>query len=108
MLHLESYLSALKIKGLTCLFDDIFRIKKIEEIYFDHNVLHAILLSNIKLTSKSFEGVFPLRSLLASFSLLQNSNIINCKNSDTFLWFNKHLKNKGKPLKKKEFSHAGC
>jgi len=84
-----------------------FVVEKIEEIYCDHNVLHAILLSNIKLTSKFFKGIFPLRSLHPSFSLLQNSNITNCKNSDTFLRFNNHLKYKGKPLYNKEFSDAG-
>jgi len=38
----------------------------IDEIYFDHNVLHAILLSNIKLTITFFKGVFPLRLLHVS------------------------------------------
>jgi len=74
---------------------------------FDYNVLHAVLLSNMKVTIKFFTNISRLRSIHVSLSLFQNLNKINCNNNETFLWFNKYVKYKGKPLYYKEFFDAG-
>jgi len=60
----------------------------------------------MKLTSKFFKAFLPLRSLQVSFLLLQNL-FNNGRNGNIFLWFNKYLKYKGKPLYYKEFSNSG-
>ena len=56
-----------------CLINSFFsQWKYIESLFFDHNLLHAILTSNLKLTSKVIQKLLPLRSFTASFSALQN------------------------------------
>ena len=110
-MHLESYLSALQIKSFACLFDDSFffsQWKNVEKIFVDRNMLCAILLSNMKPSSKVFKTILPLRSLTVAYALLQNfKDDDHYNNSDTFLWFNKFLKYKGKPLHIEEFLNAG-
>ena len=110
MLHLESYPTALHVKSLSLLFDETYcsQWKFIENLFFDRNLLSAILLSNIKISSKTIQRLLPLRSLIESFSVLLKfcNNPVN-NASDTFLWLNKSLKYKGRPLYIKEFSDAG-
>ena len=55
MMHLESYLTALHAKSLSLLFDETYcsQWKSIENLFFDRNLLRAILLFNIKITSKT-------------------------------------------------------
>ena len=50
MMRLESYLTALHAKSLSLLFDETYcsQWKFIENLFFDRNLLSAILLSNIK------------------------------------------------------------
>ena len=110
MLHLESYLTALHVKSSALLFDETYcsQWKFIENLFFDRNLLSAILLSNIKISSKTIQRLLPLRSLIVSFTVLLKfcNNPVN-NASDTFLWLNKSLKYKGRPLYIKEFSDAG-
>ena len=65
-------------------------------------------MSNIKINSKTIQRLLPLRSLIVSLTLLLKfcNNLVN-NASDTFLWLNKCLKYKGRPLYIKEFSDAG-
>ena len=110
MMHLESYLTALHAKSLSLLFDETYRSqwKSGENLFFDRNLLSAILLSNIKISSKTIQRLLPLRSLIVSFIVLLkfcNNPVTNA--SDTFLWLNKSLKCKGRPLYIKEFSDNG-
>ena len=103
MMHLESYLTALQTKSLSLLFDETYcsQWKFIKNLFFDRNLLSAILLPNIKISSKTIQRLLPLRSLIVSFTVLLNNA------SDTFLWLNKSLKYKGRPLYIKEFCDAG-
>ena len=57
MMHLESYLTALHVKSLSLLFDETYcsQWKFIENLFFDRNLLSAILLSNIKISSKTIQ-----------------------------------------------------
>ena len=50
MIHLQSYLTALHAKYLSCLFSESFfsQWKTIESLFFDHNLLYAVLTSNLK------------------------------------------------------------
>ena len=110
MMHLESYLTALHAKSLSLLFDETYcsQWHFLENLFFDRNLLSAILLSNIKISSKTIQRLLPLRSLLVSFTVLPKfcNNPVN-NASDTFLWLHKSLKYKGRPLYEKEFSDAG-
>ena len=65
ILHLESYLTALHVKSLSLLFDETYcsQWKFIENLFFDRNLLSAILLSNIKISSKTIQRLLPLRLL---------------------------------------------
>ena len=60
MLHLESYLTALHIKSFSLLFDETYcsQWKFIENLFFDRNLLSAILLSNIKSARKQFNDYY--------------------------------------------------
>ena len=74
MLHLESYLTALHVKSLSLLFDETYcsQWKFIENLFFDRNLLSAILLSNIKISSKTIQRLLLLRSLIVSLLYFQN------------------------------------
>ena len=63
MMQLESYLIAPHPKSLSLLFDKTYcsQWKYIENLFFDRNLLCAILLSNIKITSKTIRRLLPLR-----------------------------------------------
>jgi len=69
---------------------------------YDTRIVHAVLFSNIKLNSKSFQKISPLWSLIVSSFVI----FLAIKN-DTFLRLNKSLKYKGKPMYIKEFAQAG-
>ena len=88
MLHLKSYLTALHVKSLSLLFDETYcsQWKFIENLFFDRNLLSTILLSNIKISSKTIPRLLPLRSLIVSFTVLLKfcNNPVN-NASDTFL-----------------------
>ena len=73
MIHLQSYLTALHAKYLSCLFNESFfsQWKTIESLFFDHNLLYAVLTYNLKVTSKLIQKLLPLRSLTASFFVLK-------------------------------------
>ena len=61
-------------------------------------------LSNIKISSKTIQRLLPLRSLIVSFTaLLKFCNNPATNTSETFLWLNKSLKYKNRPLYIKEF-----
>ena len=64
-------------------------------------------MSNIKISSKTIQRLLPLRSLIVSFTVLLKFCYPVNNASDTFLWLNKSLKYKGRPLYIKEFSDAG-
>ena len=108
MLHCNEYCNIKRdypLEGLrrtTCL------MSYQESVCNDRNLLSAILLSNIKISSKTIQRLLPLRSLIVSFTVLPkfcNNSVNNA--SDTFLWLNKSLKYKSRPLYVKEFSDAG-
>ena len=109
-MHLESYPTALLAKSLSLLFNETYcsQWKFIENLFFDRNLLSAILLSNIKISSKTIQQLLPLRSLIVSFTVLLKfcNNPVN-NASDTFLWLNKSLTYKGRLLYINEFSDAG-
>ena len=110
MIHLELYLTALYAESLLLLFDETYcsQWKFIENIFFDLNLLSAILFSYIKISSKTIQRLLSLRSLIVSFTVLLKfcNNPVN-NASDTFLWLNKSLKYKDRRLYIKEFSDAG-
>ena len=57
MMHLESYQTALHAKGLSFVFDETYcsQWKSIKNLSFDRNLLSAIFLSNIKISSKTIQ-----------------------------------------------------
>ena len=62
IMHLESFLTALHAKSLSFIFDKACcsQWKSIENLLLDHNLLSAILLSNMKISSKTFWRLFQL------------------------------------------------
>ena len=62
MMRLESYLTALHAKSLLRLFDETYcsQWKSIENLFFDRNLLGAIFLSDIKISSKTIQRLLPL------------------------------------------------
>ena len=110
MIHLESYLIALHAKNVSLLFDDTFCSpwKFIELLFINRNLLGAILFSNIKINTKPIKKLLPLRSMYVSFAILFKFSDDNTNdNSETFLWLNRFLKYKNKPLYNEEFANAG-
>ena len=57
----EYNLSALCTKSVFFLFNDTCcsQWKSIKSVFFDYNLLSAILLSNIKISSKTFQRLLP-------------------------------------------------
>ena len=57
MMHLESYLTALHAKSLSLLFNETYcsQWKSSKNLFFDRNLLNAILLSDIKNRSKTIQ-----------------------------------------------------
>ena len=111
MIHLQSYLTALHAKYLSCLFNKSFfsQWKTIKSLFFDHNLLYAVLTSNLKVASKMIQKLLPLRSLTTSFSVLKNfvGASFAEENLKTHLWLNKFVKYNGKSMFIKEFPDAG-
>ena len=111
MIHLQSYLAALHAKYLSYLFNESFfsQWKTIESMFFDHNLLYAVLTFNLKVTSKVIQKLLPLRSLTTSVSVFKN--FVGARfaegNFETHLWLNKFAKYYGKSMFIKEFSDAG-
>ena len=108
-MHLESYLTALPAKSLSLLFDEIYssQWKSMENLFFDCFLLSVLLLSNIKISSKTFSILLPLTSLTVSFTVLLKLCDNPVPNTfESFLWLNKSLKYKSRSLYKKEFSDA--
>ena len=60
VIHLESYLTALHAKSLSFFFEETFcsQWKSIKNVFFDCNLLSAILLSDIKVSSKAIGDCF--------------------------------------------------
>ena len=70
--------------------------------------MSTILLSNIKINSKTIQRLLPLRSLIVSITVLLKFYCNPVTNtSETFSWLNNSLKYKGRPLYIKELSDAG-
>ena len=110
MMHLESYLTALHAKRLSLLFDETCcsQWKYVENLLLNRNLLSAILLSNIKFSSKTIQRLLAFGSLIVLSTVLLkfcNNPVTNI--SETYLWLNKSLKYKGRSLNIKEFSNAG-
>ena len=106
MMHLKLYLIALQTKSLLLLFDETYRSKwkSIKNLFLDRNLLRAILLSNIKISLKTIQRLLPLRSLIVSFTVLLKFCYNSVTNAaKTFLWLDKSLKYKGRPLYIKNF-----
>ena len=72
MMHLELHLTALHAKSLSFLFDETccLQWQSIENLFCDNDLLNAILLLNIKISSKTIRQLLPLRSLIVSFTVL--------------------------------------
>ena len=70
-------------------FDETYcsQWESIENLFFDCNLLSAILLSNIQIiiSSKAIQRLLPLRSLIVSFTvLLKFCNNLVTNTSETF------------------------
>ena len=94
-----------------CLINPFFRNRNlsIESLFFDHNLLYAVLTSNPKLTSKVIQKLLPLRSLTISYSVIKNFVGASFAevNIQTHLWLNKFVKYIGKSMFIKESFATG-
>ena len=111
MIDVKQYLMALKFKWIYKLFNENYTApwKTIENLCFEENLFFCVLRSNCKLNSMIINKLVFLRSskcaLITAKSILHASESIDAGNR--FLWLNKKVRYRNKPMFIDEFFEAG-
>ena len=111
MIDVKQYLTALKFKWIFRIFDENFVAdwKTIENICLKENLLFCVLRSNCKFSSMMMNNLVFLRFSKNTLKTLKcildiSENIIP---GTKFLWLNKFVKYRNKPVFYEEFFEAG-
>ena len=111
MIDVKQYLTALKFKWIFRIFNENFVAdwKTIENICLKENLLFCVLRSNCKFSSMMMNNLVFLRLSKNTLKTLKcildiSENIIP---GTKFLWLNKFVKYRNKPVFYEEFFEAG-
>ena len=111
MIDVKQYLTALKFKWISRIFDENFVAdwKTIENFCLKENLLFCVLRSNCKFSSMMMNSLVFLRFSKSTLKTLKcildiSENIIP---GTKFLWLNKFVKYRNKPVFYEEFCEAG-